>query len=81
MSSQLSHILKEGKFDKIVPDNFLNNLLCYGDPLNGRTDSEVLALGKGGSSKTDEFLEKFQTAFDPPPSFSENHVALFFRNT
>ena len=39
------------------------------------------ALGKGGSSKTDEFLEKFQTAFAPPPSFSENHVALFFRNT
>ena len=34
-------------------------------------------LGKGGYSKTDEFLEKFQTAFDPPPSFSENHVALF----
>ena len=35
-------------------------------------------LGKGGISKSDEFLEKFQTAFDPPPpSFSENHVALF----
>ena len=39
--------------------------------------SPALALGKGGVSKTDEFLEKFQTAFDPPPSFSENHVALF----
>ena len=34
-------------------------------------------LGKDGISKSDEFLEKFQTAFDPPPSFSENHVALF----
>ena len=27
------------------------------------------------SSKTDEFSEKFQTAFDPPPSFSEGYVA------
>ena len=34
-------------------------------------------LGKHPPSKTDEFLEKFQTAFDPPPSFSENHVADF----
>ena len=29
------------------------------------------------NSKTDEFSEKFQTAFDPPPSFSENHIAIF----
>ena len=29
-------------------------------------------LEKPTSSKTDEFLEKFQTAFDPPPTFSEN---------
>ena len=29
-------------------------------------------------TKTDEFLEKFQTAFDPTPSsFSENHIADF----
>ena len=36
-------------------------------------------LGKGtdGVTKTDEFSEKFQTAFDPPPSFSENHIADF----
>ena len=26
-----------------------------------------LSLGKGGATKSDEFLEKFQTAFDPPP--------------
>ena len=39
-------------------------------------------LGMDGPTKTDEFLEKFQTAFGPPPpSFSENHVALFFQNT
>ena len=35
-----------------------------------------ISLGKDGVSKTDEFSEKFQTAFDPP-SFSENHIADF----
>ena len=35
-------------------------------------------LGKPTPSKMDEFSEKFQTAVDPPPSFSENHVADFF---
>ena len=35
-----------------------------------------IGLGMPTSSKTDEFSEKFQTAFDPP-SFSENHVADF----
>ena len=34
-------------------------------------------LGTGDASKTDEFSEKFRTAFDPPPSFSENHIADF----
>ena len=35
-------------------------------------------LGTGGPTKMDEFSEKFQTAFDPPPpSFSENHIADF----
>ena len=36
-------------------------------------------LGTNGATKTDEFSEKFQTAFDPPPppSFSENHIADF----
>ena len=27
--------------------------------------------------KTDEFSEKFQTAFAPPPPFSENYIAIF----
>ena len=36
----------------------------------------VLCLGKPTSSKTDEFSEKFQTAFDSL-SFSENHIANF----
>ena len=31
--------------------------------------------GTGDGTKTNEFSEKFQTAFDRP-SFSENHVAL-----
>ena len=34
-------------------------------------------LGTDGPTKTDEFSEKFQTAFDPPPSFSENHITIF----
>ena len=34
-------------------------------------------LGKPPPTKTDEFSEKFQTAFDPPPLFLENHVADF----
>ena len=35
-------------------------------------------LGKDPATKLDEFLEKFQTAFDPHPSFLENYVAIFF---
>ena len=31
----------------------------------------------GDDTKTDEFSEKFQTAFAPPPSFSEYHIAFF----
>ena len=35
-------------------------------------------LGTDGVTKTDEFSEKFQTAFDPPPpSLSENYIADF----
>ena len=40
-------------------------------------DSPIQPLGKPSDTKTDEFSEKFQTAFGPPPSFSENHVADF----
>ena len=38
-------------------------------------------LGTIGVSKTDEFFEKFQSAFDPPPppSFVENHFANVFQ--
>ena len=36
-------------------------------------------LGMGPANKLDEFLEKIQTAFDPP-SFSENYIAIFSQN-
>ena len=40
--------------------------------------SVLTPLGKGGATKSDEFSEKFQTAFYPvPPSFSENYIANF----
>ena len=39
--------------------------------------SKVLPLGTDEPTKTDVFSEKFQMAFDPPPSFSENHIAVF----
>ena len=34
-------------------------------------------LRKDPATISDEFLEKFQTAFDPPPSFLENFIAIF----
>ena len=36
------------------------------------------ALGKGPVTKSDEFSEKFQTVFDPPPSISENYITIIF---
>ena len=36
-------------------------------------------LGTDGHTETDGFSEKFQLAFDPP-SFSENHIAIFSKN-
>ena len=36
-----------------------------------------VSLGTGHVTKSDEFSEKFQTAFDTPPSFSESYIALF----
>ena len=41
--------------------------------------SFALHLGKGPATKLDEFLEKFQMGFDPPPpSCLENHIAILF---
>ena len=39
--------------------------------------NQTIISGKDGATKLDEFLEKFQAAFDPPPSFSKNYVAIF----
>ena len=38
----------------------------------------MMPKGTGHATKSDEFLEKFQTAFDPIPSFLENNIAIFF---
>ena len=42
-----------------------------------KVDPLSSSLGKDPATKTDEFLEKFQTAFDIPPSFLENYIANF----
>ena len=38
----------------------------------------VSRLGKRCTSKTDEFVEKFQTTFDPPPHFRKIILQFFF---
>ena len=38
----------------------------------------LLSFGRGDGTKQVYFLEKSQTAFDPHPSFLENHNAIFF---
>ena len=39
----------------------------------------ITSLGKPVCTNIDEFLEKFQTAFDPPlPPFFGKNVAIFF---
>ena len=38
----------------------------------------IFLVGTRDATKTHEFSEKFQTAFDPPRSFSESYVAIFF---
>ena len=39
----------------------------------------IVNKGRLTVPKPDEFLEKSQTVFAPPPPFSENHIAYFFR--
>ena len=41
----------------------------------------VTNLTSGGGIKMDELSEKFQTALDPDPSFSETYDAFFFSRT
>ena len=41
-------------------------------------DQETLSmLGKGPATKSDEFLEQFQTAFEPPPHFWKIYCRFF----
>ena len=47
-------------------------------PQPNAENDEYVFLGKGGASKTDEFLEKFQTAFDPPPLIFGKSCYAFF---
>ena len=47
-----------------------------GEELNPKF--QTVFLGKNPAPKSDDFLEKFQTAYDAPPSFLENYVAIFF---
>ena len=56
-----------------VPDNVKSASKC-------KKQIKVLlkSLGKGPATKSDELLEKFQTAFDPPASFLENYIANFY---
>ena len=56
-----------------VPDNVKSANKC-------KKQIKVLlkSLGKGPATKSDELLEKFQTAFDPPASFLENYIANFY---
>ena len=56
---------------------------CYGvnqpHPTLAFSDNDLL-LGKGNPSKTDEFLEKFQTAVaPPPPHFWKTILRIFYK--
>ena len=48
----------------------------FGDQTQDFHLLHILQVGKDPATKSDEFLEKFQTAFDPPPSFLEI-ISLF----
>ena len=42
-----------------------------------KPNPSIYLLEKGPATEWDAFSEKFQTALNPPPSFSENYVASF----
>ena len=43
-----------------------------------KCDKRLSDLGKGPATKSVEFLEKFQTAFDPPPHFQKIILQFFY---
>ena len=41
-----------------------------------RNTFDLQPLGTGDATKSDGFSEKFQTAFNSAPSFSENYITI-----
>ena len=73
---------RTGHYSQVIPVTRVSYNVPGGNiPLSLSILELMAPLGKLSPSKTDEFSEKFQTAFDPPPSFSESYVANFFRNS
>ena len=52
-----------------------SQLNCY---QRGFQDTPHFTVGKGLATKWDEFWEKIQTAFDPPPHFWETILQFFY---
>ena len=65
LENQLAYFNFSGAFTLIEVEKMLQANTREGSPV------------KGGGTKTDEILEKFQVAFDPPPTFSETYIAIF----
>ena len=61
----------------ICCQSFEHNVCFFRSPVLLFICMRCLLLGTGSVSKMDKFTEKFQTAFDPSPSFLENHIAIF----
>ena len=73
---------RTGHYSQVIPVTRVSYNVPGGNIPPSLSILELMApLGKLSPSKTDEFSEKFQTAFDPPPSFSESYVANFFWNS
>ena len=61
--------------DEIVNDDDLKGFFCA--TFCNCFVLQHFVLGKDPATKSVEFLDKIQRAFDPPPSFLENDVAIF----
>ena len=67
------------RFDKVARDNAQTKSDFREESIVDRPPQleNVARLGKDNPTKTDEFLEKFQTAFDPPPLiFGKSYCAF-----
>ena len=61
----------------LADDEFWRLAFVFSCVITSQALTPVSHLGKGGYTKTDEFLEKFQTAFDPPLIFGKSCCAFF----